>query len=165
AEQLDEAVQRDIRLGLLSSTVARELVRLPRGNQMPVSVVVRQQGLSSRQAAQLVTLLLKTDDPEAQGQILADPLAYLQKQSQERPVLTDPRLSALGNAMRSSLLAMSGVCDRASRTCGKVAPGRMAPPDAEILAPLIEIALRAGKTALTTLSQLSVSCGQEQAHG
>ncbi len=36
AERLEAELQEQIRLGLLSSTVARELVRLPRGNQEPV---------------------------------------------------------------------------------------------------------------------------------
>jgi len=37
AEALDSALQDDLRLGLLSATVARELSRLPRGNQLRVA--------------------------------------------------------------------------------------------------------------------------------
>ncbi len=52
AEGLSEAVEAQVRLGLLSSTLAREIARLPRGNQEAAAQVVIRRGLSSRQARQ-----------------------------------------------------------------------------------------------------------------
>ena len=57
AERLEDVLQDDIRLGLLSSTVARELARLPRGNQVAMATAIRAHGLTSKQAHRIVTEL------------------------------------------------------------------------------------------------------------
>ena len=67
AERLEEVLQDDIRIGLLSSTVARELARLPRGNQVAIAASIRAHGLTSRHAHRIVTELLRTSDPAARG--------------------------------------------------------------------------------------------------
>ena len=66
AEGLSDAVTADVRLGLLSATVVRELARLPRGNQEAAAQVAAQRGLTSRQVARLVDGLLGADEPERQ---------------------------------------------------------------------------------------------------
>jgi hypothetical protein len=58
AEELSDGLTADVRLGLLSATTCRELVRLPRGNQPAVAQVVAQRGLTTRQTARLVEALL-----------------------------------------------------------------------------------------------------------
>lgn len=45
AQGLEEGVTEDMRLGLLSVAVARELARLPRGNQHRVAAAVQEHGL------------------------------------------------------------------------------------------------------------------------
>lgn len=57
-EQLEEEVQQDLRLGLLSVVTAREVARLPRGNQEAAVAAIRKHRLSTREAAQLVSQLL-----------------------------------------------------------------------------------------------------------
>ena len=59
AEQLAPRVEDDLRLGLLSLTAARELLRLPRGNQAPVAERVHALGLSTRETARLVNAVLQ----------------------------------------------------------------------------------------------------------
>lgn len=54
-ERLDEEVQQQLRLGLLSVSIARELLRLPRGNQASVLKSILSNALSSRQSRELVT--------------------------------------------------------------------------------------------------------------
>lgn len=72
AEGLAEGVEADLRLGLLSATAARELARLPRGNQQEhAAQVVTRRGLTSRQTAKLVDQLLLASDEREQLQILA----------------------------------------------------------------------------------------------
>jgi ParB-like chromosome segregation protein Spo0J len=58
AENLSDRVTASVRLGLLSATACRELVRLPRGNQDAAAQVVMHRGLTSRQTTQLVEQLL-----------------------------------------------------------------------------------------------------------
>lgn len=138
AEHLEESVQDDIRLGLLSSSAARELARLPRGNQQPVAQAVRDEGLTSRQAGQLVTLLAQTDDPEARRTILADPVQYLPPRESRKSVALDPRLSAGGNEIRRGLLFVRQSVGRLSQALQSYAPAGLSVQDAPVLLPLVE---------------------------
>jgi ParB-like chromosome segregation protein Spo0J len=52
-ESLVDEVQRDVRLGLLGATAAREVARMPRGIQHAVAAGLARHGLTSRQAAQV----------------------------------------------------------------------------------------------------------------
>ena len=58
AEGLSDGITASVRLGLLSATAARELARLPRGNQDAVAQAVAKRGMTTRQAARLVDALL-----------------------------------------------------------------------------------------------------------
>jgi len=108
-EQLDPELREDVRLGLLSASVVRALVRLPRGNQAPVARAIREHGLSSRQADRLVRFLLAAE-PHAQEAALADPLGC----SIEPPMPPGdpeassrrPRLGSLGEQLRGHLLRL-----------------------------------------------------------
>lgn len=70
AEALAEEVQVDLRLGLLGATTARELARLPRGNQVRAAQVVKERGLSTRQATTLVEGLLHAHSDAAREALL-----------------------------------------------------------------------------------------------
>jgi len=72
AEGLSEGVEANLRLGLVSATAAREIARLPRGNQDPVAELITRRGLTTRQAAKLVDKLLVAPDETARGFILGD---------------------------------------------------------------------------------------------
>lgn len=61
-EQLDEAVQTDVRLGLLAARTAVAVARLPRGNQQRAAEVVARRGLTTKQTEQLVAALLAASD-------------------------------------------------------------------------------------------------------
>lgn len=70
-ELLDEALQADVRLGLLTPRVAITLARLPRGNQRAVAQVVTQRGLTTRQVDRLCASLLAAPD-KARAPLLSD---------------------------------------------------------------------------------------------
>lgn len=72
AEGLAESVAADVRLGLVSATAAREVGRLPRGNQEQVAQVIARRGLTTRQASRLVDQLLAAGDERARAAILAE---------------------------------------------------------------------------------------------
>jgi ParB/RepB/Spo0J family partition protein len=86
AEGLDENVASDVRLGLLSATAAREVGRLPRGNQELAAQVIGRRGLTTRQAARLVEQLLAAPDERVRAAYLADA-----EQSSARPPPLGPR--------------------------------------------------------------------------
>lgn len=155
-EHLDDALKDDLRLGLLPPAVARELGRLPRGQQMRAARVVREQGLSSRQAARLVQKLVATDDPRVRLEVLADPLRYIAPAPDEpaAKVPTDPRLSAGGNDLRRSLLGWEGAAWRVARSLMTHAPTGLHAGDKRVLAPIIGQAVAAGRRTLERLAEL-----------
>ena len=83
AEGLAAAVEADVRLGLVCSSAAREVVRLPRGNQEACARVVVRRGLTTRQTAKLVDRLLEASHEAARAAILA--------QAEAGEGLTDPQ--------------------------------------------------------------------------
>ena len=115
-EHLEASLQEDLRLGLLTPVVARELGRLPRGQQINAARAVREHGLSSRQAARLVQLLLGIDDdPGARQALLANPspqLAIGPAAQSAKAKCSDHRLSPGGNELRRSLLGFEGAAQR-----------------------------------------------------
>lgn len=70
AEGLASEVESDLRLGLLSTTAAREVGRLPRGNQEKAAQVIARRGLTSRQATLLVDQLLAATDDVSRTAVL-----------------------------------------------------------------------------------------------
>ena len=153
-EQLDEALKDDLRLGLLPPAVARELGRLPRGQQMGAAKVVREQGLTSRQAARLVQKLVATEDPRVRLEVLADPLRYVAPEEPAAKAPPDPRLSAGGNDLRRSLLGWEGAAWRLSRSLMTQAPTGLRAGDKRVLAPLVGQAVAAGRRTLERLAEL-----------
>ena len=70
AEGLSDEVQADLRLGLLSVTMAREIGRLPRGNQGEAARLISRRGLTTRQGTQLVDELLAAPDEAGLQRVL-----------------------------------------------------------------------------------------------
>ncbi len=105
AERLDEPVQQDIRLGLVSPSMARELTKLPRGNQAPVALAVRQHGLSYRQCATLVEHALSCRGDKTLTALLRNPWRRLVKEPAREPA-RDLRLGQGAEALRQRLVAL-----------------------------------------------------------
>ena len=85
AEALDEAVQADVRLGLLAPRAAAELAQLPRGNQQPAARLVTRIGMTVRQTAQLVGDLLACDSEAGRAHLLQDRLEHPGPRAAPRP--------------------------------------------------------------------------------
>lgn len=138
AEELATPIQDDLRLGLVSASVARELVRLPRGNQTRVSEVVRKHGLTSRQCARLVDRYLKTEAGEACDALLDDPLKYIAAADAKPPVrtLADPRLSERGDRVRQWLARLEASALGMADMLIRYPPMALKRSDRTVLAPL-----------------------------
>ncbi len=160
AEGLDGALQDDLRLGLLSATAARELARLPRGNQLRAAEAVREHQLTSRQTAQLVQRLHASADPQARRELLADPLRYLGVETPGAArAQADPRLSEAGNRLRRLLLRFEGVSSELARRLAQHAPTGLEAPEARVLGSLVQRALDGGQRATTQLQALASDSG------
>jgi ParB/RepB/Spo0J family partition protein len=68
--RLDEEIGVEIRMGSLSSSHGRALMRLPRGNQVQVARAISKYNLSSRQADRLVDAYLEAEDNKTQELVL-----------------------------------------------------------------------------------------------
>ena len=102
-ERLCEQAKEDLRLGLLSVTAARQLVRLPAGNQPEALSTVRRETLSTREMTGMVDLLLASATSEKRQYILDAPRRALE-QAHGCPVPGwDPRLSAAANRISKQL--------------------------------------------------------------
>jgi ParB/RepB/Spo0J family partition protein len=107
--RLDEEIGTEIRMGTMSSSHGRALMRLPRGNQASVARVIRTHNLSSRQAERLVDAYLEAEDGKAQERILRSPDCVLAKRIMWSPVERHySELSSYGNDL---LCGIDGVVE------------------------------------------------------
>jgi hypothetical protein len=82
-ERLCEAAREELRLGLLSPALARQLTRLPMGNPTAVLQTTREASLTSTKLAGVVDLVLATRTREQVDFVLSDPRNAL-RQSEQR---------------------------------------------------------------------------------
>ena len=102
-ERLCEAAREELRLGLLTPALARQLTRLPRGNQADAMTTAREASLTSRELSGVVDLLLASSTQEQTAFVLSDPRRAL-RQADERFIHHwDPRLSVAGNRVAKRL--------------------------------------------------------------
>ena len=97
-ERLGSKARDDLRVGLLSPTSARQMVRLPQGNQAEVLDAVRRETLSGAELAGVVDLWLVCADRSQQQYILAHPREALSQAKESSHVGRDPRLSEAGRS-------------------------------------------------------------------
>jgi hypothetical protein len=136
-EKLSVAVKEDLRLGLLGPALARQLTRLPAGNQQAVLALTRRETLTAQEVSGVIELL--------QGASLAQTAFVLEKPrealAQARGVptaLRDPRLSRAGNWLARQLTqALEGLVrmEHWLRTPGE---RELTERDREIVQPLLE---------------------------
>lgn len=108
-EKLCDEARHDLSVGLLSPTAARQLVRLPRGNQAAALQTARDNKLSSRELQTVADLLLAAGTRQKQDFVLEKPRQAI-RQAEGSPVRPyDPRLSTadrLGHARKTVAKAL-----------------------------------------------------------
>jgi ParB family chromosome partitioning protein len=104
-DKMDEDVCSEIMMGVLTSSHARALIKLPRGNQGEVARVIANYALSSRQSDVLAEAFLKAKDEDQQCYILAHPEKVLDRDHQDPEYeVYDARLSSYGNDVMQSMV-------------------------------------------------------------
>jgi ParB family transcriptional regulator, chromosome partitioning protein len=101
-EKLSVAVKEDLRLGLLGPALARQLTRLPAGNQEAVLALTRCQTLTAQEVSGVIDLLDGASAEQA-AFILAQPREALARARGVPTALRDPRLSRAGNWLAKQL--------------------------------------------------------------
>ena len=151
-ERLNDEVQSQLRLGLVKSTVGRELARLPRGNQERVLEAARRSKLGTREVAALVDLILKAP-PREQAQILGEPLAALSAMRPSAPTGIEAHLSAAGSRLKRDLKSLVAVCRQVAVTVGLKELGDLDPAELVLLSGSLAQARRASRQATRVLEQ------------
>ena len=97
-ERLLPEVQDALRMGIITVSHGRELVKLPRGNQSQALQVIITQGLTSRECAIVVEKLLTAKNTQESAYIFSHPREVL-RQALRGDKLHDSRLSDHGNRL------------------------------------------------------------------
>jgi ParB-like chromosome segregation protein Spo0J len=108
-ERLGAEAQAELRLGLLSAGLARQLTRLPVGNQAAVLAVARRDALTAVEVQGVVDLL-RGASLEQEAYVLQAPRVALRQQ--EGVPVRDPRLSPAGNRLARQLSLVIDVLGR-----------------------------------------------------
>jgi ParB-like chromosome segregation protein Spo0J len=133
-ERLGAEAQADLRLGLLSAGLARQLTRLPVGNQAEVLTTARREALTLVEVQGLIDLL-RSASPEQQAVLLQDPRAALVQAAGVPGPVRDPRLSLAGNRLARQLGMLLDLLSRLEN--GQRHPGlaELTGADRRLLAP------------------------------
>ena len=105
-EKLATAAQEDLQLGLLSPTMARQLTRLPAGNQEEALAAARNHSLTAAELRGVVELLLASGTREKMVFVLERPREALREAQAGEVRGWDPRLSVAGNRVGRQLAAL-----------------------------------------------------------
>jgi hypothetical protein len=136
-EKLSMAVKQDLRLGLVGPSLARELTRLPAGNQEAVLALVRRETLTAQEVNGVIDLLQGASQEQA-AFVLGKPREALAAVQGMPQALRDPRLSRAGNWLARHLTgALEGLVRVENWLC---TPNEreLHRQDREILQPLLE---------------------------
>jgi len=145
-ERLSEPCRDDLRLGLLSPTMARQLTRLPAGNQAEVMAAARRDHLTAAEVHGVVDLILASPGRGQVKFILEQPRRALRQSQLESLPAWDARLTAAGNrVMRQlgSLLSGLGRMENWLRHRGRA---DLAPSDRNLLSPSFQRLTRDART-------------------
>lgn len=102
-EKLCEDAREELKLGLLQPSLARQLTRLPTGNQPAALAAVRRHALTSEEARGVIDLLLASSTREKTEFILDKPREAVQHARAVTVPAWDARLSPAGNRIGKQL--------------------------------------------------------------
>ena len=123
-EKLCTEVRQDLEVGLLSPTAAREIARLPAGNQSEVVDVTRREALSGEELRGVVRLLLESTTAEQKMFVLTKPREALGHAGAPEQKGWDARLSTSRQSPQQAVGGAPGPAGVGSRTSWIVTAGR-----------------------------------------
>jgi hypothetical protein len=135
-ERLSTAVKEDLRLGLLGPALARQLVRLPAGNQEAVLALTRRETLTAQEVSGVIDLLQGASEEQA-AFVLAKPRQALALVQGMPAALRDPRLSRAGNWLAKNLTQALETLTRVENWLRTPNERELREQDREVLQPLL----------------------------
>jgi ParB family chromosome partitioning protein len=154
--KLDEEVASEIRMGSLTSSHARALMRLPRGNQIDVGRVITTWHLSSRLSDRLVDAFLEAEDEDQQRAILTHPenIIWDQTDLPEQPY--DGRLSSYGNDLMHSIMNLFVALNSLHSLLSNRGMGELGECEMAIIRPFLKQASGNAEKLIMTVMQLEI---------
>jgi len=137
-EKLAPEALEEMQLGLLSPSMARQLVRLPVGNQIQALAVARRETLTATEFKGVVDLLIASGTNEQQAYVLAKPREALQHANGVGVRAWDPRLSVDGNRVNKRLASLLDQLARMENWLRHGAHAELNRCDRQVLAPGFE---------------------------
>lgn len=134
-EKLSEPAKEELKLGLLSPTCARQLVRLPQGNQQELLEVIRREALSVHELEGVVDLMQSAPSRELQRYILDSPREALAQADGPCLPSRDPRLSAAGSQVWRRLGVLLELLARMEGWLTHQGLSGLTPKDRQVLTP------------------------------
>jgi ParB-like chromosome segregation protein Spo0J len=153
-EKLGNEARQDLRLGLLSATAARSLVRLPAGNQPDMLATLHRDELTATELDGVVDLLLAAPGRSQEEYILAQPRQALQQARHEDAWAWDPRLSLAGNRVARRLASVLEGLGRMEVWLHSQGRAGLTPCDRLVLTPIIARLARDAHTVATLAEDL-----------
>jgi ParB family transcriptional regulator, chromosome partitioning protein len=101
-EKLAFSVQQELRMGMISNSQARAIVKLPRGNQEDIMRVIISHGITSRDSSVLVESFLRSNSKSGQEYIINHPVEVIE-QSSHNDEIYDQGLAWHGNRLFKSI--------------------------------------------------------------
>jgi ParB-like chromosome segregation protein Spo0J len=156
-EKLCPAARDDLSLGLLNPSMARELARLPTGNQEELLVAARRDGLATTELRQVVDLLLGCATHEQREYVLLKPREAIRAAAGGVTRSYDPRLSAAGNRLARRLAMLLDGLSRMENWLRHSGRAELSQRDGELLRGGLE---RLGRDC-HTVAELSTELAKE----
>jgi hypothetical protein len=135
-EKLSVAVKEDLRLGLVGPSLARQLTRLPAGNQEAVLALTRRETLTAQEVSEVIDLLAGASTEQATF-VLQKPREALALVHGMPTALRDPRLSRAGNWLARHLTGALESLVRVENWLRTPNERELGTSDREILQPLL----------------------------
>lgn len=153
-EKLEPTVKDELQLGVISTTQAREIAQLPRGNQQEMIKTIVDHDLNSRQTAVIIDEFLKTQDREQQRYILAHPVEVLERDQSTTDSIYDARLSSAGNRLLRTLKITCRQINRLLDEVDRIAANSLTELEWLILEPELGRAIRSAKQLTDFITSL-----------
>jgi hypothetical protein len=135
-EKLSGTVKEDLRLGLVGPSLARQLTRLPAGNQEALLALVRRATLTAQEVSGVIDLLQGASSEQA-AFVLAKPREALTLAQGVPTALRDPRLSQAGNWLVKHLTQALETLTRVENWLRTPNERELRAQDREIVQPLL----------------------------
>jgi ParB/RepB/Spo0J family partition protein len=151
-EKLADEAREELRLGLLTATTARSLMRLPAGNQVDLLGTLHRDELTAAEVDGVVGLLLAAPTGRDQAYVLEQPRQALQQARHEVGWGWDPRLSQTGNKIARRLSSLIDDLSRLENWLRSQGRAGLTPCDRLVLTPAFK-QLGDAASSVATLAQ------------